>query len=169
MAFGVHRAFFVLLAAQEAWKVAGQSLKRSEEHLRLAEERKAVGAVPLADVLRARVEVGNARLGLVRTEGDLAVARGGLNAAMGRNPDSPLQLASPGGDVSAPDQSGADAEFGQALAQRPELKAASARVEARRSAVALARSAYGPKLLALASYGRLDSDYSPRTRTGPWA
>lgn len=162
VAFGVHRAFFALLAAQEEKGVAFQSLKRTEEHLRLAEARKAAGAVPLADVLRARVEVGNARLSLVQAEGDLAVSRGSLNTAMGRSPDSPLQLVAPDGEALAPESSSAEAEFERALDLRPELKSASSRVEARRSAVALARSAYGPKLLALARYGRLDSDFFPQ-------
>ena len=162
VAFGVHRAFFALLAAQEARGVAELSLKRSEEHLKLAQARKEAGAVPLADVLRARVEAGNARLALVQAEGNLAVARGNLNAAMGRSPDEPLQLEPPGGEARAPEPSSAEADFQRAAGLRPELKAASDLVEARRAAVASARSAYGPRLLAMAKYGRLDSDYFPQ-------
>jgi outer membrane protein TolC len=42
------------------------------------------------------------------------------------------------------------------------MKAAAARVESKRAQVSYARSAFGPKLLAQASYGRLDSDFFPQ-------
>ena len=167
LALAVHRAFFALLAAQEVRNVAAEDLKRSEEHLKLAEDRKAAGAVPLADVLRAKVEAGNARLGLVRAEGALSVGKGNLNAAMGRNPDSPLELEAPGSPAVAPELGSAEADFGKAVERRPDLKAAAARVESKRAQVSSARSAFGPRLLAQASYGRLDSDFFPQDKD--WA
>lgn len=162
VALSVHAAFFALLAAQESLDVAQKDLDRAQEHLKLAEDRKSVGAVPLADVLRAKVEVGRARLGLVKAEGDLSVAKGNLNAAIGRSPDIPLGVARPGGPVSAPTLEDAQADLRKALDQRSDLKAASSRVEARRADVSFARSAFGPKLLAQAKYGRLDSDFFPQ-------
>lgn len=162
VALGVHQAYFALLAAQEAKGVAQKSLVRSEEHLRLAEARKAVGAVPLADVLRARVEAGNARLALVKASGELTVARGNLNAAMGLSPDSPLEIAVPQDPVAAPQLASAEAELEMAVGRRPDIRASASRVEARKAQVANARSTYGPRLLAQASYGRLDSDFFPQ-------
>jgi outer membrane protein len=162
VALSVHAAYFSLLAAQDSRDVARKDLDRAQEHLKLAEERKSVGAVPLADVLRAKVEVGRARLGLVRAEGDLSVARGNLNTAMGRSPDSPLGVASPDAPVTACDLAPPQADLQRAIEKRPDLKAAASRVEARRSDVSLARSAFGPKLLAQAKYGRLDSDFFPQ-------
>lgn len=167
LALSVHRAFFALLAAQEARDVAAKDLKRSEEHLKLAQDRKAVGAVPLADVLRAKVEAGNARLGLVRAEGDLSVAKGNLNAAMGRSPDTPFGVEAPELPVAAPELGSSEADLRKAVEQRPDLKAAASRVESKRAQVSYARSAFGPKLLAQVSYGRLDSDFFPQDKD--WA
>lgn len=160
--FAVHQAYYGLLAAQEARDVAEQSLKRTEDHQRLAETRKAAGAVPLVDVMRARVEVANAKLALVQAEGNLRVARGGLNTAMGLPPDAPLSLATPGGDPAPPGDQEAEALFTQALRDRPELKAAAERAASKKAQVSAARSTYGPKVLASAKYGRLDSDYFPQ-------
>ena len=113
------------------------------------------------------MEAGNARLGLVSAEGDLSVGKGNLNAAMGLSPDSPIEIEAPGSPATAPELGSAEADLRTAIGQRPDLKAAAARVESERAQVSYAHSAFGPKLLAQASYGRLDSDFFPQDKD--WA
>lgn len=164
---GVYRAYYGLLAARANLSVAKESLKRSEAHLKLAESRKAVGAVPLADVLRARVGVANARLALVSARSAVEVARGDLNTAMGRPAETPLAIEDVKGEPVAPGPFSMDSAMKTAVAQRPDLQAAVSRESAGREAVKAAKSAYGPTVTAQAAYGRLDSTFFPTDRD--WA
>ncbi len=164
---GVYRAYYGLLAAQANLSVARESLKRSEAHLRLAESRKAVGAVPLADVLRARVGVANARLALVSAGSAVDVARGDLNTAMGRPAETPLRIEDVKGAPLPPRPFSMDSAMKTAVARRPDLQAAVSRESAGREAVKAAKSAYGPTVTAQAAYGRLDSTFFPMDRD--WA
>jgi TolC family type I secretion outer membrane protein len=164
LVLNVTSSYYGLLAAQANLAVAKQSLKRSEDHLRLAEDRKAVGAVPLADVLRARVEVANARLAQVHAASGVEVARGALAASMGLSPDTPLAIQDAGAEVRPPALLDPAQALAEAQARRPEVKAAERRVEAGRASVRAARSAYGPTVELDASYGRLDNTYFPQDK-----
>ncbi len=164
LVLNVTSSYYGLLAAEANLSVERQSLKRSEDHLRLAEDRKAVGAVPLADVLRARVEVANARLAEVHAASDVEVARGALAVSMGLSPDTPLAIRDAGAEVKPPTHLDAGQALAEAQARRPEVKAAERRVEAGRASVRAARSAYGPTVELAASYGRLDSTYFPQDK-----
>ena len=164
LVLNVTSSYYGLLAAQANLSVEKQSLKRSEDHLRLAQDRKAVGAVPLADVLRARVEVANARLAEVHAASAVEVARGALAASMGLSPDTPLAIQDAGEDVHPPALRDAGQALDEAQANRPEVRAAERRVEAGQAGVRAARSAYGPTVELDASYGRLDSTYFPQDK-----
>ncbi len=164
LVLSVTSSYCGLLAAEANLSVEEQSLKRSEDHLRLAEDRKAVGAVPLADVLRARVEVANARLAQVHAASGVEVARGALAASMGLSPDTPLAIQDAGEEVRPPTHLDAGQALDEAQANRPEVKAAERRVEAGQAGVRAARSAYGPTVELDASYGRLDSTYFPQDK-----
>ena len=164
LVLSVTSSYCGLLAAQANLSVEKQSLKRSEDHLRLAQDRKAVGAVPLADVLRARVEVANARLAEVHAASGVEVARGALAASMGLSPDTPLAIQDAGEEVKPPTLLDAGQALDEAQANRPEVRAAERRVEAGQAGVRAARSAYGPTVELDASYGRLDSSYFPQDK-----
>jgi outer membrane protein len=162
LALVVHKGFYAYAAALENRAVARESLKRAEDHVRIAKERKAAGAVPLADVLRAQVNASDARLALVRAEGAVRTARGRLAASMGLPPETPLDVAPGAPDVAKPDPSGLQSALDRAQATRPAIEAADAGVEAARRQVASARSAWGPKVQAMASYGREDVAWYPQ-------
>ncbi len=164
---GVYKSFCGLLAAEADLSVARKSLKRSEDHLRLAEARKEVGAVPLADVLRARVSLANARLALVGARSAVDVARGNLNTTMGRPAETPLRIREVGPALAPPGSFSMDDAMKKAVAGRPELRAAANREAAGRESVRAARSAYGPTVTAEAAYGRLDNAFFPMDKN--WA
>ncbi len=164
---GVYRAYYGLLAARANLSVAEESLKRSQAHLRLAESRKEVGAVPLADVLRARVGVANARLALVSARSAVDVARGDLNTAMGRPAETGIRIEDVKGEPAPPRPFSMDTAMKKAVVQRPDLQASLSRESAGKEAVKAAKSAYGPTVTAQAAYGRLDSAFFPMDRD--WA
>jgi outer membrane protein TolC len=159
---GVHQGYYGLAAAMETRQVAEKMLTQTKEHLRLAKERKDVGAVPLADVLRVQVEAANSELALVRADTLVRISRGNLNTLMGLPPEIPLAIKAQAEGILSPDQINLPQAFEQAVKARPELKAALKRIEASKSGVDLAKSAFGPKLRAEGSFGRRDTEFVPR-------
>ena len=164
IALNVSLAFHTLRAADENLDAAKRAAERAEDHVRLARERQAVGAAPEADVLRARVEAGNARLELVRAHSQVRLARGDLNTAMGLPVELPVDVAAPAEEILAPDQVDLTAAFDRALYNRPELRRQLARVdEARRSADAARASLY-PRLTLDAFYLQQGQTFFPEGR-----
>jgi len=157
----VHQGFYGVLAARETRQVAVEILERARDHLRLTRERKAAGAVPLADVLRAQVEMSNAELGLVRAENLIRVSWGNLNTAMGLPVETNLEVEARKGEVISPEKTDLDQAMDEAGRNRPEVRAVVQRIKASQGSVALAKSAFGPKLRAEGSYGWRDSEFRP--------
>lgn len=156
----VSMAFYGLLSTAEQEAVARRALARSEDHLKLSQARKEAGDVSRADVLRFQVEVSNAHLRLVAAEGAVRVARGSLNTALGRPAEIPVEVVGSAPEASMPPGTASELA-GEAISQRPELKAAGSAVSARERAVDAARSAYGPKVSLDASWGRMDDLWFP--------
>jgi len=162
IALTVHQAFYGLLSAEDALRVAKENLARAQDHLRLAKERKDAGAAVQADVLRAQVEVADRRLAIVRMEHLVRTARGNLNTAMGLPAEMPVEVQAGEPKITAVDEAQLAAAFDQAVHRRHELKAALNRIAGARSDVAAAKSDFGPKVKADARYGWRDSDFWPQ-------
>ncbi len=157
----VHEAYFSLLAALAEERAARQSLARSEEHLRLARLRKDAGAVPRADVVRARVEVADARLTLVRAQSEVRVARADLNAAVGLPATLALRVEAKEPPALLPELVDLAQAVAQSLQMRPEVAATRQRAEASRHAVTAVRAGYLPKVRAEGRYGWRDEELVP--------
>ncbi len=164
LALAVHEAFHGLAAAMQARDAAEQEEARAREHLRLAEARKAAGAVPGADVIRARVGISESHLHVVSAEHLVRVAAGRLNTAMGLPPETELNAEVQSMDLTPPSGVDLSAAFARALAERPLLLAARSRIDAARGAVDVARSAFGPRLGADWRYGWRDATWWPEDR-----
>jgi outer membrane protein len=162
LVLGVYQGFYGVAAAMETFTVAKENLNRSKDHLRLAKERKAAGAVSQADVLRIQVETSNAELALVRAESLIQISKGSLNTLMGLAVESPLALEIKGEDIISPDLPDLSKALDQAIRDRPEIKAAKKRIEALVGGVEAAKGAFGPKVRAEGSYGRRDTDFPPQ-------
>jgi outer membrane protein len=160
----VHESFHGFAAATQAREVAHQEHARAEEHLRLAEARKAAGAVPGADVIRARVGVTEARLHVVSAEHLVRVAAGRLNTAMGLPPATPLNAAAQVSALEPPAAIDLEPSIARALADRPALAAGQSRIDAARGALDEARSQFGPRLSADWRFGWRDSAWLPEDR-----
>jgi outer membrane protein TolC len=162
LVLGVHQGFYGLAAALETRQVAEKMLTQTREHLRLAKERKAAGAVPLADVLRVQVETANSELTLVRAETLVRISKGNLNTIMGLPAEWPVLIAAKGEAIRSPDRINLNQAFEQAIQTRPEIKAALKRIEVSKGGVDLVKSSFGPKLRAEGMYGRRDTEPLPR-------
>ncbi|MDD4872431.1 MAG: TolC family protein [Kiritimatiellae bacterium] len=152
----VHEAFYRLSASFDLRNVATQNLARAIQHLRLATDRKSVGAVPEADVLRARVAASEAKLELVRAESLVRVNMGNLNTVMGLPVETGIVPKTETSDVATANDITASSLISQAIMCRPEIKASRKRIEAARSSLRMAKSEYGPKVRAEGAYGLRD-------------
>lgn len=164
LALEVRRAFYALVAARAGERVADTNLARAEEHLRLAQERRAAGAVSGGDVVQAQVQVAEARLARVRVESLVQQARGALNTAMGLPVATPVDADSQEGPIAPPDPTEVSSGLAQALSDRPTIAAAVQRALAATEAVSAAQSAFGPTIAAEWSAGLRDSDVFPSDR-----
>jgi len=113
------------------------------------------GAVPLSAPLRAELELAGLERESAALEAEDAITRAQLNALLHRTPDLPLPA--PPARLAAADPGEIDpaAEAAAALAARPELRAAEARIRAGDAAVASAERAFLPDFAVSAMYDGL--------------
>jgi outer membrane protein len=148
-------AFYDYVALRALVVARRQSLREAEVNLAASEDRRRVGVATVADVLQAQTARAQARLLVQQTEGDLAVARGVLAVAAGLPPTAQLEADSTAGRHPVmPLADSVDALITAALAERPELAAARANVEAARERARATRAARYPSLAAVGQGGR---------------
>lgn len=164
LALEVRRAFYAFVAARDGQRVADTNLARAEEHLTLAQERRAAGAVSGGDVVQAQVQVAEARLARVRVERLIQQARGALNTAIGLPVATAVDADAQESPLAPPDPTEVSSGLAQALTDRPTIAAAMQRALAATAAVSAAQSAFGPKMAAEWSAGLRDSDVFPSDR-----
>jgi len=164
IALDVHQSFYSLVAAGENLSVAEKNLARTEDHLRLTKTRHEAGAVPIADVYRAQVEVADSRLELVRAKNLVRIAGGDLNTAMGLPVELSVDIDARAEKIQSPENIALDQAFDQAVHMRPELKSALQKIAVRGHRVDEARSAFGPTVQALGGYGWRDDDFLPEDK-----
>jgi outer membrane protein len=148
-------AFYDYVALRALVIARRQSLREAEVNLAASEDRRRVGVATVADVLQAQTARAQARLLVQQTEGDMAVARGVLAVAAGLPPTAELEADSTAGrQPVAPLADSVEALIAGALAERPDLAAARANVDAARERARATRAARYPSLAAVGQGGR---------------
>ena len=110
------------------------------------------GVVSQQDPLQAETERAMLEHRQVELQTQQRIAAERINALLHRRPDRPLPAPPATLEVALPSELELDALTQQAFADRPELRAAGARVEARESQVALARREFLPDFTVWAKY-----------------
>jgi TolC family type I secretion outer membrane protein len=153
----------VLLAAQQI-TVQEASVNLLTNELQDQQRRFDAGTVPRFNVLRAEVEVANARPRLISARNANRIARNNLVNLLGCNmprdvsEDIPLQLT---GTLEAePYQIELPAAITQALEKRTELAALRKAEQLRREGVASAQGGYKPSVQVFAGYGWRNSQFT---------
>ncbi len=164
IAMAIHQAFYSLLSTMEAQAVAEQNRTRAEDHLRLTREHWEAGAAPQADVIRAQIEVVDAKLQLVKAESAVRLTRGRLNTAMGLPVEMKLDIDSRNEKMDSRDKIDVFEALNQTIHRRPVLKAALHRIETAQSSIDIAKSSFGPAITAEAGYGYRDSEFLPEDK-----
>jgi outer membrane protein len=151
--YGLIEAIKLLDVSREDSDLAGEELKRTESLFD-------VGSVARTDVLKARVRVASASSALTAAENNVQVQRARLGQALALPTGAEVQVVeSLEPRAGMPDSASA---YGEALANRPDLKAAALRLQAARTG---RKAAYAGKIPYLSHSFSRNFTRSPGTGT----
>lgn len=142
--------YYTALSSVATQDLRAQDLSGAQSDLRAAQLRFAAGSVPRLDVVRAQVAVANARANLDAAQVALANAENALAVETGIPPQQLARLES--APAAAPPPSDPQKAVDRALAQRSDLLAARAAVQAEEAAVRVARRGVIPAVSVNAGY-----------------
>ena len=139
----VVEAFYQALTNEQGVRVANEGVRLAESFLAMARVRFENGTAARLDVLRAEVEVANAKARRIRAEANAEIGHQALRTVLSLPPDVGLDLKGTLDEgESLPDQ----AELLAALPHRPDLRAIGARRDVAAHTVALADAEWKPSL-----------------------
>lgn len=152
----VREGYFNIIRAEKFVEVARQAVKQFSAQLEVTKAFFEVGIVAKNDVLQAEVRLANARLGLVRAENDVILTKSAFNSLLRREIDAPFEV----GDILEyrPFPLRFEESLGEALAKRPEIKAANLRIEQTQEGVKIAKSGFFPTLSLSGNYARFSNE-----------
>ncbi|MDQ5986104.1 MAG: Outer membrane protein TolC [Syntrophus sp. SKADARSKE-3] len=145
------QAYYALVQAIKNREVAVETIAQFEQHLAQAKAFFKVGTKPKFDVTKAEVDLGNAKLNLIKADNAVRIAKVNLNNAMGL-PNAPnyeldVNLLSQKYDITLDDA------VKRAYDGRPDLQSLLLKQESANQSVTLAKAANYPTITGSASYG----------------
>lgn len=170
-------AFYQALLARERTQVLRKSVERAEATLQEVATRVEQGVIPKAQRLGANVELSNVRTQFIEAQNAADLARDNLKRTIGLSPERPIELE---GDLEKQQDDGLQQvsletismsnAVDRAIENRPDLKRARLNVELREIETEANRSAFYPRVEALANVtysGRVPDDRSRIQTTDP--
>lgn len=162
----VKEAYYTVLQAKRNRDVAADVIKQFELHLEQAKGFYEVGTKAKIDVIKAEVDLSNAKLTLINADNSLKISWVNLNNAMGV-PDAPEYTIVD--DLAfQPYLITQEEAVKKAFETRPDLLSAVAKRQAAESNISVARSGYFPVLSGTASYTKAGVDTSPGNLSDGW-
>jgi outer membrane protein TolC len=157
--FTVRQTYFGLLQANRLVRVADAQVQRADLNLRSARGFFDVGTRAKSDVSRAEVDAANARVDQIRARNLVRIAQTNLANALGLEATAQLEIE----DILTYEPVVLDQAvlLSDALANRPELEQAKARLDAARAQLAGAKAGYLPDLNAVGHVGSSSEDLEP--------
>jgi len=163
----VKQSYYGVLQAQHNRDVAADVLKQFQLHLDQAKGFYEVGTKAKIDVIKAEVDLSNAKLGLIKAENSLKIARVTLNNVMGVPDASDYSIED---NLSfQPNEISIEHAITRAYENRPDLRSLVARRQAAETNISLARTGYYPALTGNANYNWTDDTTSTINRTWGWS
>ena len=148
----VRKAYFTSLKTARLVEVAERNLEATKLNLRQAEAFFRAGLRSKIDVHLAQAEVARAQLRLTQTKNEQAVSLAGLSHAMG-TADSSAQFQLEEPDLRLEEVQDLPVLIATGLANRPELRAVDAQIQAREAWVERAKKERYPRIMAAFSGG----------------
>jgi len=174
----VYNLYFEVFRREELLKVSEENLKRSQAQLERIKESNRVGAVPIVDVYRQQVVVGNDELALIQAEQNLENAKSDLVYYIGLNPILNYEFDPAGVPTSLTEEEieatmerfrDFDELQRKTVATRPDIEAAQQRVYATESNVTSARGNYWPTVSLGANYNITGETVSTIDESRTWS
>jgi len=148
--------YYDLLTASRLVQVAEELVHSSQEQVKLEENLFDIGAATEANVLRAKVKLGEDRLALITARNNLSIARANLNDILGWDLDTEMELVD---DLEVQKPLLELSSLTKlALTEQPAVKIARAQHRQAKASLGMAKSGRLPKLSASGSYSWYDSD-----------
>ncbi|MBN2061121.1 MAG: TolC family protein [Deltaproteobacteria bacterium] len=156
LALKVKESYFNILTADKSIFVAEDAVKSLESHVRVARNFYNVGMIPINDLLKAEVELANARYELIRTQNASKLARSAFNVLLAKpiNDDVVIEDILYFKSVSIDFKESLD----KAIAQRPEIKAMEINDMQIDEQIRLAKSKYYPNVALTYDYIKAGDD-----------
>ncbi len=149
--FRVVRTYYQVLLAAKQLEVAEHAVKTAQAIMDRSQTRFDSGLVVQSDLLTAKVHMAARQQELIRARNNLEMARAELNTAIGIPLDTPAQPSEALAERALPVPVLQEVEK-QALVKRPDLKRVQSEEAAQRQSVAMAKSAFGPRVNAFAGW-----------------
>ncbi|HPD61215.1 MAG TPA: TolC family protein [Thermodesulfobacteriota bacterium] len=153
----VKESYFGLLKATRNRDVGIETVKQYQQHLEQAKGFYEVGTKPKYDVIKAEVDLSNARLNLIRLENDLKIAQVNLNNALGL-PEAPEYTIEDNLSFKKYETTLEDS-VEKAYKGRPDLQSIIAKKKAAENSIALSKKGYYPIFTGNAAYNWLGEEY----------
>jgi len=155
--FNVKQAYYNVLQSGRSRDVSTDIVKQFQQHLDQAKGFYEVGTKARIDVIRAEVDLSNAKLNLIKAENAFRISRVVLNNAMGV-PEAPEYAVED--DLAVHKfEIAYDEALKRAYDNRPDLKSLRAKREAAQESIGLARTGYYPVLNGSAGYTWSGQDF----------
>jgi outer membrane protein TolC len=152
LASSVTAAYYALLTAPQRVEVARHSLRAIARELAHTRERVMQGGALKADVLSLEVRAAEARESELQAENAIILARSALKTLIGQEIPDPVELGTT--ETATPQvETKVSKLFELALAQRPEIQAASRQTMMRQEELRAEKGARWPRINAYAAYG----------------
>ncbi len=158
----VRKAFYDLLRTQDELRIHDEHVAIARQAIEAARIKYTVGKVPQQDILKAEVALTRLAEHMIHFEQDADVASARLNALLGRDPATPINVR---GDYAVPahlPETGALEKL--ALASRPDLAQAQAAIEKSKQEESLASKSYTPDFMVSAGYMLMPDGTDMRNR-----
>ncbi|MDD4050842.1 MAG: TolC family protein [candidate division Zixibacteria bacterium] len=165
LVYAVKGQYYVVLKARRDLDVARDAVKRSEELLKLFEEKYALGSASLSEVLKQKVQYGTDQLTLVTADKTLKSAVDNLAVLVGTQPGSDFDIVDM--EVQKEEIGDIDTYIQRALAGHPGVLSARESISSSRYGVRSAFGQYLPTLSWSFSYGWSKDSWDQIKKFGP--
>lgn len=149
--FRVIDAYYGVLLAKRRLEVAEQAMKTAQSLLDTSKGRYDAGLTVESDLLNAQVRMSRRQQDAIEASNGLRLSEASLNVAMGVTPDATYEPVEALAERHLPSSTVAELEK-TAVETRPDLKRIQSEESAQKLSVALAKSSFGPRVNAFASW-----------------
>ena len=140
----VKQSYFKVLKAKMLLEIQKDALKRAEKQLNIAQTRYELGSASFSDVLKAKVQHGNAKLALISAKNNAELAKAQLNNQMGQDVNIPIDVEEI--LTSSEFNYSYESALGEALKKNPSVRKAKYDLNSAKSQFGMARSGLFPSI-----------------------